>query len=128
MKEILPIFAAVVMALPAYAQTYGQTQGQTEDQTLAQSADSPLENLFEDFRKQLEEFSDEVGPMMEGFTKEVSPLLEGLADQLKDLNAYHAPEILPNGDILIRRKSPKEQEPRSAPNSDEPGTDEVIDI
>ena len=28
-----------------------------------------------------------------------------------DLSAYHAPEVLPNGDIIIRRKTPQETEP-----------------
>jgi hypothetical protein len=31
-----------------------------------------------------------------------------LQDALGNLNAYHAPEILPNGDIIIRRKTPAE--------------------
>ena len=37
---------------------------------------------------------------------------------LGDLNAYHAPEILPNGDIIIRRK-------RSDPVAPDPETGEI---
>ena len=29
-----------------------------------------------------------------------------LMDKLEDLDAYHLPEVLPNGDIIIRRKVP----------------------
>jgi len=42
--------------------------------------------------------------MMEGLSEELDPALEGLKGWLEDLNAYEAPEVLPNGDIIIRRK------------------------
>ena len=45
---------------------------------------------------------------MQGFMAEMEPALEDLQGFVDNLNAYHAPEILPNGDILIRRKTPEE--------------------
>ena len=39
---------------------------------------------------------------------EMEPALEDLQGFVDNLNAYHPPEILPNGDILIRRKTPEE--------------------
>ena len=47
---------------------------------------------------------------MQGFMAEMEPALEDLQGFVEDLNAYHAPEVLPNGDILIRRKTPEEME------------------
>ena len=54
-----------------------------------------------------------LGLLMEGVIDEMMPaldemertlmLLEGIAGEL---DAYHAPEILENGDIIIRRKVP----------------------
>ena len=45
---------------------------------------------------------------MQGFMAEMEPALEDLQGFVDNLNAYHPPEILPNGDILIRRKTPEE--------------------
>ncbi|MEM7752887.1 MAG: hypothetical protein AAF230_05690 [Pseudomonadota bacterium] len=45
---------------------------------------------------------------MQGFMQEMEPALEDFQGFVEDLNAYHPPEVLPNGDILIRRKTPEE--------------------
>jgi hypothetical protein len=47
---------------------------------------------------------------MQGFMAEMEPALDDLELFLQDLNAYHPPEVLPNGDIIIRRKTPLERE------------------
>lgn len=47
--------------------------------------------------------------LMEGLMQELEPMMEELRQGLggiDDLTGYHAPEILPNGDILIRKKQP----------------------
>lgn len=44
--------------------------------------------------------------LMEGLIQELAPALDGLREGLSDLNAYHPPEMLPNGDIIIRRRTP----------------------
>lgn len=49
--------------------------------------------------------------LMEGLMDELAPALDGLKQGLSRLEAYHPPEILPNGDIIIRRKAPAEVEP-----------------
>ena len=45
---------------------------------------------------------------MQGFMAEMEPTLDDLQGFVDSLNAYHPPEILPNGDIIIRRKTPEE--------------------
>lgn len=45
---------------------------------------------------------------MQGFMAEMEPALEDLQGFVDNLNAYHPPEVLPNGDIIIRRKTPGE--------------------
>lgn len=47
---------------------------------------------------------------MQGFMAEMEPALEDLEGFVDNLNAYHPPEVLPNGDIIIRRKTPLERE------------------
>jgi len=52
---------------------------------------------------------------------QLEPGLDALGDMLGDLSGWHAPEVLPNGDILIRRRA---QPPAPAPEEgDEPVTD-----
>ncbi|MEM6387408.1 MAG: hypothetical protein AAF718_14355 [Pseudomonadota bacterium] len=45
---------------------------------------------------------------MQGFMAEMEPAIEDLQGFVDNINAYHPPEILPNGDIIIRRKTPEE--------------------
>ncbi|TFL17671.1 hypothetical protein [Jannaschia formosa] len=55
---------------------------------------------------------------LEDLAEGAKPLLENWGETLSgiDLNRYHAPEVLENGDILIRRKQPGEIE--VTPNED----------
>ena len=43
--------------------------------------------------------------LLRDLLSEVEPGLRDLRERFGDLSAYHAPEVLPNGDILIRRRS-----------------------
>ncbi|MDD9921388.1 MAG: hypothetical protein OXQ92_03770 [Boseongicola sp.] len=51
---------------------------------------------------------------MQGLMTEVEPAMEGLSELLDNIDGYHRPEILPNGDIIIRRK-----------RADDPISDEI---
>ena len=73
-------------------------------------------------RSQIEEgvdlLSEGARRLMEGLMGEVEPRMRDLAEALQDWNfegltiddlgAYHPPEMLPNGDIIIRRKTPRD--------------------
>jgi len=65
-----------------------------------------LNGMKDDVVPLLEELRDELG-------NEVGPLVEGLRGKLDELNAYYPPEVLPNGDIIIRRKVPLQVEPEA---------------
>ena len=56
-------------------------------------------------------FGEGARTMLDGLLDELGPQMRGLAGRLGDLNAYHPPEVLPNGDIILRRKQPLESEP-----------------
>ena len=61
-----------------------------------------MEGLMEEMEpalRDLEALAEDAQPLLEQLQKD-------LGDAVGDLNAYHAPEILPNGDIIIRRKDP----------------------
>ena len=50
---------------------------------------------------------------------EMGPAMIELMDEVKDWSAYEAPEILENGDIIIRRK-PQEPAPEISPDPTAP--------
>lgn len=89
MKQILAVgFALTLGALPMAAQD--SNDDISEGMTLLQEGTRLL---------------------LEGLMNELGPALLELKGQIIDLNAYHAPEVLPNGDIIIRRKEPLEVAP-----------------
>lgn len=55
-------------------------------------------------QEELQELGDLAENWMKRFADRMSPMVEQLKDMVDDLNAYEAPERLPNGDIIIRRK------------------------
>ena len=73
----------------------------------AEENDNPMQPLFEF----LELFSDEGASLLDEFMTEFGPMLEGLRDQVQDWTLYEAPEVLENGDIIIRRKPAPESDP-----------------
>lgn len=61
----------------------------------------------ESLREGMDMLSQGTRLLLHGLLGEVEPALRDLEGALRDLNAYYPPEILPNGDIIIRRKHPK---------------------
>lgn len=50
---------------------------------------------------------------LQGLAGEMGPALLDLQEKIGDFTNYHVPEVLPNGDIIIRRKTPLEITPLS---------------
>ncbi len=46
--------------------------------------------------------------VLRGIIAEMGPAWDELMLMFDELNAFHPPEVLPNGDIIIRRKTPGE--------------------
>ncbi len=85
MRHVILLSSALVLAQPAQAET-----------------------TFEDGFDLLAEGTQ---LLLRGLLEEMEPALESMQGALSNLDAYHAPEVLPNGDIIIRRKVPLEVEP-----------------
>ena len=73
---------------------------------------------------ELEGLADEARPALRDFLLRMGPALGALMDQVEDWNRYQMPEILPNGDIIIRRKP----EPDALPGPDGAEDPNAIDI
>ncbi len=65
--------------------------------------------------------------LLEGFLKELGNAKIEFQGRLLDLNAYKFPEMLPNGDIIIRRKVPLVPAP-DAPETPVPGEGGEIEL
>lgn len=65
----------------------------------AQDGDAQVEEGFDLLQEGM-------GLLLEGLMRDIGPALQDLEGAVIDLNAYHFPEVLPNGDIIIRRKTP----------------------
>lgn len=54
---------------------------------------------------------------LQAFMEAMGPAMVELLDQVKDWSAYEPPEILDNGDIIIRRKPEKDEPPVPEPET-----------
>jgi hypothetical protein len=59
---------------------------------------------FEPALRDLQNLGETVGPKFKDFFVQMGPALSDLMEQVEDWSRYHPPEILDNGDIIIRRK------------------------
>ncbi len=123
MKRLILIFAtSTAMALPT------QAQEDTGKSLMERGAELFLEGLRQEMEPTLEDLrglADQFGPALQSFMQEMGPALADLAAQVQDWSVYETPEMLPNGDIIIRRK-PKDQTEEPVPQED--ASDGLTDI
>ena len=48
------------------------------------------------------------------------PELREMLDEVRDWSSYHPPEVLPNGDIIIRKKQVEPETPQTPAPQDDP--------
>ena len=108
MKHALPFALMLVFASPALAENqtpndlspnFGEGANQLFGDLL-----NDLAPLFEGMEELGNDLGEEIGPLLDDLNSSIAEGFEGL-------NAYHPPEFLPNGDIIIRRKQPGETAP-----------------
>jgi len=114
------VIASLVLAPAAMAQ-----EAQEPPSLMERGAQMFLEGLLAEVEPRLDELQDlaqEFGPAMRGFFEEMGPAFGDLLSEVEDWSAYHPPEILPNGDIIIRRKA---EEPSDKPSEGSEGNDPI---
>lgn len=72
-----------------------------------------LRGLAEDLAPHMRELHQDLDKAMADW----EPALRQLMDLIGDIRSYHPPEMLPNGDIILRKKTPEEM---AEPDSDQP--------
>lgn len=88
------LFALLLSAAPAFAED-GRADMAEGFSLLDRGADLLLRGVMSEMEMQLRDLATEIGPA-----------LRQLTELLRELDAYQAPHILPNGDIILRRKVP----------------------
>ncbi len=74
---------------------------------MQQGAELFLKGLTEQMEPALDDLqalAEDFGPQMRDFFAEMGPAFGTLLEEVEDWSVYEAPERLPNGDIIIRRK------------------------
>ncbi|MCX7559131.1 hypothetical protein OS190_06085 [Sulfitobacter sp. F26204] len=85
-----------------------------------------LEGILKEMEPAIDEFqglADEMGPALKQFADEMGPKLADLLTEIEDWSAYQPPEVLPNGDIIIRRKPDHPMTPPDTPTLPAPQVD-----
>ena len=106
--SLLPRLALVtaLLATPLVAEEGSEGRSMMEDGIMLFL--EGLQKQMEPTMDELQNWADDVGPALRSFMNEMGPALSDLMEQVEDWSAYHPPEVLPNGDIIIRRKTPEE--------------------
>jgi hypothetical protein len=97
MKHIA--IALMLTLTPAVAQEADTEKGLS---LLEEGAGLLLRGLMDDMEPAMQDMAEALA--------QAEPMLRDLLGKMGDLTNYHAPEVLPNGDILIRRKLAVEME------------------
>lgn len=113
MKHASTLLALCLLATPAAAE---EEPGLS---LMERGAQLFMEGILQEMEPALDGLG-EIGPNLRAFAEEMGPALGALMSQIEDWSRYYPPEILPNGDIILRRK-----EAPDAPAPDTPGQIEL---
>ena len=107
MKHII-LAALLSVPLPALSQEGAPDGGEIEEgfSLMEEGAKLLFRGLLSEVEPAIDEFSglaSELEPALELFATEFGPALYEMIQTLDSVRYYEAPEILPNGDIIIRR-------------------------
>ena len=108
MKHII-LIALLATPLSLSAQEADPDSGEIEEgfSLMEEGARLLFRGLMSEMEPALEEFSgmaEGLEPALEQFATQMGPALMDLMRTLDSIQYYEPPEILPNGDIIIRRR------------------------
>jgi len=121
MLRVSVFLTSLLLAPPILAQE-GSSPSDDAPGLMQRGLDMFLDGLREEMAPTLEDMEDmarDFGPQMRAFMKKMGPALSQLLEDVEDWTFYEAPEILPNGDIIIRKKrDPAELETAPSPEEE----------
>ena len=98
----LSVILALSLATPAMAEDEDSGRSLME-----RGAQMLMEGLLREMEPALEDLqgmAQDIGPALQDFTAQMGPALRDLLAEVEDWSVYEPPEVLDNGDIIIRRK------------------------
>lgn len=104
MKHIAYAALIALFVTPAAAQDAGDDGFDLMEEgakLLLRGLMTEMEPVLED----MEDFASEIGPAMKMLADEMGPALAEVLNAIDDIRNYDAPQIMPNGDIIIRRRT-----------------------
>jgi hypothetical protein len=107
-QTALTVVLGVALAAPVAAQEPDDSPGRS---LMERGAELFLEGFRREMDPALEDlraWAENMQPALRQFIDEMGPAFAEILQKIDDLSAYHPPEMLPNGDIIIRRKTPDE--------------------
>lgn len=139
MKHILlPAAIAALLAGPLSAQDHPIPEAEQAPENGSSLIENGARMFFEGLLKEvhpamrdMRDLAEKLGPQLRSFATEMGPALADILKDIDDLSVYAAPEKLPNGDIIIRRKpegdadKQPERPERPAPDPDSSGNIEI---
>ena len=120
MKNTLSFVVALWLAAPVAQAEEAEEPGLS---LMERGAQMFMEGILKEMEPAIEEFqgfADEMGPALRQFANEMGPKLSELLEEIEDWSAYQPPEVLPNGDIIIRRKPDHPLTPPDTPTEPAP--------
>lgn len=117
MKQLLALAVAASLASPLAAQ---DTETEEGFDLMREGSRLILRGLIEELGPAIEDMdqmSEEMRDALSNLTSEMGPALRDLVDLIDEIGHYDAPEVMENGDIIIRRKS--DAPPYEAPDLQE---------
>lgn len=100
---------ALVLSLFALPATADEPAAEAGSSLMEQGAKLFLRGLMSEMEPTLNDMQtalDQIGPQLESLRPQITELI----GMIGDFQNYHPPVKLPNGDVLIRRKTPAEIE------------------
>ena len=106
MKHILILIAGLTIPVAGLAQTTDDSEIGEGFSLMEEGAKLLFRGIISEMEPAIDEFADlavDLEPTLEMLATEMGPALIGLFQTLDSVSHYAQPEILPNGDIIIRR-------------------------
>lgn len=107
MKRFI-LISLLCLSTPALAQESQEDDGLSLMERGAQMLMEGLMREMEPALDDLQGLAQEFGPALGEFVAQMGPAMRDLLEQVEDWSVYAPPEILENGDIIIRRKPPQD--------------------
>ncbi|EPX86607.1 hypothetical protein ruthe_01424 [Rubellimicrobium thermophilum DSM 16684] len=117
------VLCTVAPPLPA------QEAGEGEGSLIAQGAERLLRGLIEEIRPPMEEMAGigaEMLPTFRLLAREMGPAFVEIIEQIDSIRNYEPPVLLPNGDIVLRRRP--DAPPWTPPAQPAPPTGEGVEL